>query len=1574
MTTPQLDACREEQDNEKEAIQSIYEKEAQFALNSWKIWRPIDVVLRLQPSESGSRIGTTESRASADLHVACTDRYPDDVPRVEVLNVKGIAMGEQTILKEKLAERVKEKKGECMILDLAELVREFLADNRPKPKGSFHQEMLEKQRKEESEMKRAAATMAEIEKAEIESEQEKREEERRREKEEARDEGRRRRESEAAEGGTEGPSRRIGSKKVFLVAEDIPQRKGLHPLCHEWFGVWERESILVSEWKFTHNLGRKGEKPMQVENLQKRLNVLEKEADTMVELEEMDDSLSRIAFVVVNMTALTPTNISIRIFIAQRIQRTAKNLENVFSTVKKDESALRRLTLQIVCGLRWLHDQNMVHGTITASSIWQMDGRSFLLSDCVILRLVQQVAEAFKECTGVTRGGGDAVKKEKEKGYTKKKDVFALGCMLDQLALRSPDCSSDSSPPHTNELTDFIRLCQSSGAAEELLDHPFLLQDVQPTSSTSSPSGSPSFSRASRLIKEFNIFKWLGKGGFGEVTLARNKLDGNDYAVKTIALNPGNESLNRRVTREAKIFSKLNHPNVVRYFAAWTEDVSPEEGGDGGRDSSKSTKKMSVARKTSSQRGGMGGPEGDSMLPSRLREIEARAVAMSDWSSSYQDKSSCSISSSSDDDSNGGAGQLKGRMIFSPQHQEEEEDSYEILFERSGPCSNDEGEEESECEGDVISTEEEEESTRTEMTITKAGGGEMSGMTKNTEVPPTRILYIQMEYCARGTLRSMIDRKSFVDNPKKIWRVFGEILSGLQYIHKQDMIHRDIKPMNILLDSKEHVKIGDFGLATRQFLSKITKKGGEEGVVEGGGAKALDLTMDIGTELYMAPELFKSVNEIPYTNKIDVYSAGIVLFEMFHRPLPPGMERISTLKTLKTTGTVPLDFAASLTTSKASNARRVIESMLSVDANDRPSVTNILEDDRISFNDSDEDLFRRQLLKTVKSRSGLLFKSVMETLVKEEPTKAQAYLYDSKICKERFNLDRESSMGTLIGQLANLLHLHSFKPLSSPLLRASMHGKKETSRTKPVLMVDQTGFPVTLPLDLRANFVRMVSRNNVSRLKRYTIGRSFGYGELPGGIHPTERWECSIDAVGPIDSCLTLSLSIVSILLAIAAGMVEHQVRCVLRVGHIGLIRAALLHAGIGEEKHQSVLHSIAMKKGKEVSKELQATLPAAKPTSTQLSDDLKSLLRSRDERVREGVKNAIDEMEKLQEALRIADESSLSRVEILIDPLLVARPAVFSDGLVFQLELQSLTQKRPSILAQGGRYDHLLVEERHSKDLESDTPIALIGCSVSLDLLVNNGGGTFRPPSVVVCSHAESFLHEMLQLTSALRKRGVITDVFEGTMKENGELTAHFDEFDARNRVEFVLVFLHKDEVLVEPERIKMSPSEALDYVSSACIHQPPLAAALSTSDTTLVLPTPITPTHKEKSFMARVDLVCGLAEKWQHNTKKKIETQVANTLAESMSVFKHQTVVNVVVVSIDFSLVKQIAAMLTRSSVPSELINLFDSLQKSHGKAKEELEQIFEVMLPFFKEKPHNQSPIVLFRHKDNMFRYIM
>lgn len=57
----------------------------------------------------------------------------------------------------------------------------------------------------------------------------------------------------------------------------------------------------------------------------------------------------------------------------------------------------------------------------------------------------------------------------------------------------------------------------------------------------------------------------------------RNKLDGGYYAIKRIQLNPKNKSLNKKIIREVKLLSRLNHENVVRYYNSWIETTTIKE-------------------------------------------------------------------------------------------------------------------------------------------------------------------------------------------------------------------------------------------------------------------------------------------------------------------------------------------------------------------------------------------------------------------------------------------------------------------------------------------------------------------------------------------------------------------------------------------------------------------------------------------------------------------------------------------------------------------------------------------------------------------------------------------------------------------------------------------------------------------------------------------------------------------------------------------------------------------------------------------------------------------------------------
>jgi translation initiation factor 2-alpha kinase 4 len=78
------------------------------------------------------------------------------------------------------------------------------------------------------------------------------------------------------------------------------------------------------------------------------------------------------------------------------------------------------------------------------------------------------------------------------------------------------------------------------------------------------------FMTYSRYANDFVEAGRLGKGGFGEVVRARNKLDGRFYAIKKITSN--SSSALSDVLSELHFISRMNHPNVVRYYGSWVEE------------------------------------------------------------------------------------------------------------------------------------------------------------------------------------------------------------------------------------------------------------------------------------------------------------------------------------------------------------------------------------------------------------------------------------------------------------------------------------------------------------------------------------------------------------------------------------------------------------------------------------------------------------------------------------------------------------------------------------------------------------------------------------------------------------------------------------------------------------------------------------------------------------------------------------------------------------------------------------------------------------------------------------------
>ncbi|PIN13169.1 MEKK [Handroanthus impetiginosus] len=177
-------------------------------------------------------------------------------------------------------------------------------------------------------------------------------------------------------------------------------------------------------------------------------------------------------------------------------------------------------------------------------------------------------------------------------------------------------------------------------------------------------------------------------------------------------------------------------------------------------------------------------------------------------------------------------------------------------------------------------------------------------------------LYIFLELVSKGSLKELYGEYELGD--PEVSAYTRQILDGLNYLHSQNVVHRDIKCANILVDASGSVKLADFGLA------KVTKMN--------------DIKSCKGSPYWMAPEVVDQKNHNGYGRAADIWSLGCTVLEMLSGQVPySGLEGHQALFKIGG-GELP-----SIPDNLSEDARDFIRRCLQVNPKDRPTAAQLLE-------------------------------------------------------------------------------------------------------------------------------------------------------------------------------------------------------------------------------------------------------------------------------------------------------------------------------------------------------------------------------------------------------------------------------------------------------------------------------------------------------------------------------------------------------------------------------------------------------------------------------------------------------
>lgn len=748
----------------------------------------------------------------------------------------------------------------------------------------------------------------------------------------------------------------------------------------------------------------------------------------------------------------------------------------------------------------------------------------------------------------------------------------------------------------------------------------------------------------SRYRNEWEEFERIGKGGFGKVFRARQKLDGQFYAVKKI--DSESTKMLEDILREVTLLAKLNHPYIVRYYNAWYES----EHNDRVEEMRHQAAPTRSIRQTAPLSTGH-----DFMEPSIYRNQGAEY---------------------SDEDSGG---------MFAyqePPSMDEQEDWDDVFESNPEPGVEEEGE-----ATDPFSRKPPSMGSDNPFVSDDSPQDAMLPVRSRSPQPNEEsILYIQMELCNGQTLRHRI-AQGLANEVDSVWRLFRRIVEGLAHIHSHGVVHRDLKPENIFLDSHDTPKIGDFGLATAGQATSMPHSISKPGMI------ITSQSTGLGTEGYTAPELCIPGNS--YDSRADMYSLGVMFLEMCY-PYTSKMERARITENLRRKPPILPDFFNEDIHQKQGE---IIVKLVDPDQARRPTAASLLNSGMIPEPLEDEKFQRyidRMAAENPDEYQGLITKffanpnSTVSNLAWEDKSATGISSLESMLRISTYD------------QLKNIFRRHG----ATDVPRQGIIPKTEFYSNAPTYL-DSSGLVVQLPYDLTLPFARTLGQTTTSYTKTYSFGivyRATAAGFEPRQVLETDFDFVSRSAR---DLALK-EAEVIKVLDEVLTETPALAPRSwIIYLNHADLLKLILDFCRIKLEETVKVKQSLShLNNGgttwKEVREELRSS--AWNIAETSVTDLSRFNFDGDLEKVRTRLSNLFGDSDHLRQALPLLarlDEvlQFLKRMrvktKIVVAPLSNNSEHLYRGSLMFQC-MEKTNQK---VLAVGGRYDALIQQYQTKSD-----------------------------------------------------------------------------------------------------------------------------------------------------------------------------------------------------------------------------------------------------------------------------------